>query len=82
MSNLGAKRFMPKSTNYCHFWAVLGFAFKDEEITLLHEFIFVIFHWCDIIKKNIVQSLGFGKKNKGGDSHIGEFVHKREWRGG
>ena len=42
----------------------------------------MIFHWCDIIKKNIVQSLGFGKKNKGGDSHIGEFVHKREWRGG
>ena len=54
---------------------------KDEEVTLLYEFIFVVFHRGDIVKKNIVKNVRFRKKTKGGNGHIGDVAHRRG-RGG
>ena len=80
---MGAKLFTPKSANRCHFWAVLGSAFKDEEITLSqHEFIFVVFHWGDIVSKVLSKEWGLEKRWKGGDGYIGEVAHRRGERGG
>ena len=61
---------------------VVFYSPKDEEVTLLYEFIFVVFHRGDIVKKNIVKNVGFRKKTKGGNGHIGDVAHRRGRRGG